>query len=329
MADQTRLTTTTTQREDTPNDNPQKFQHMKTVSSLADGHRYALEYFPEELQALLNIASLKLDERVPGHFGAILGWQKDSRVESQHPRVTMKPLEILWDLEHRTTVLSDPFPFSGSTWKIVNINGEEELSALRRGYDIVPPFSIILTVVDHEHLILLQVFFRYSLLVQGFDDAIEGFKHNFWLCFEKLCRHVAAQASAADPQQHDDACILSKATPPITALIIDAKLESFTSQVATSEHAHQISSTAPETKDKRAEATGDYLEEQPTEAHEEVTKWKKAFEDQSKVLAKERAWLGQRQAAYMKLAAKVKQREGEAEEWKKKYEALRKETREA
>lgn len=305
MTDQTRLTTTT-QREDTPNDNSQKSQHIKTVLSLADGHRYALKYFPEEMQALLNIASLKLEERVPGHLGAILGWQKDSRAEAQHPRVTMKPLGILWDLEHRKTVLSGPFLFSGSSWKIVNIDSEEGLSVLRRGYYIMPPFSTILTVVDHEHLIFLEVFFRYSLLVQGFDDAVEGFKHNFWLCFEKLCRHVAAQASAADPQQHDDACILKKATPPTTALIRDAKLESFTSQVATNEHAHQISSTAPETKDERAEATGDYLEEQLTEAHEEVAKWEKAYEDQSKVLAKEKAWLGQRQAAYMKLAAKFK-----------------------
>ena len=329
MSDQTRPTKTT-QREDTPNHNSQKFQHMKTVSSLADGHRYALKYFPEELQALLNIASLKLDERVPGHFGAILGWQKDSGVESQHRRVTMKPLEILWDLEHRTIVLSDPFPFSGSTWKLVEIDDEEALPVLRRSYDLVPPFSTILTVVDHEHLVLLEVFFRYNLLVQGFDDAIEGFKHDFWLYFEKLCRHVAEQASAADAQENeDDACESEKTEPSTATQMQDVKLESLTSEADNSEHVHQDSSTAPKTKEEKAEATSDHIQEQLTKAYEEVAGWKKAYEGEKNFVAKQRFVLRKHLAANKKLGAKLEEREGEMEEWKEKYEALCKETREA
>ena len=318
------------QREDTPNHNSQKFQHMKTVSSLADGHRYALQYFPEELQALLNIASLKLDERVPGHFGAILGWQKDSGERSEHPRVTMKPLEILWDLEHRTIVLSDSFPFSRSTWKVVDIDGEEALPVLRRGYDLVPPFSTVLTVVDHEHLILLEVFFRYSLLVQGFDDAIEGFKDDFWLCFEKLCRHVAEQASVADAQEkEDDADLSEKAAPSTPAHTQDAKLDNLTSEVDTSEHVHQDSSTAPETKEEKAKATGDHIAEQLAKAHKEAAGWKKAYEGEKNFSAKLRFVLRKHVARKDELAAKLKEREGEVQEWKQKYEALCKEIREA
>ncbi|KAI4703923.1 hypothetical protein J4E81_000987 [Alternaria sp. BMP 2799] len=328
MADQTRLTTTT-QREDAPNDNSQKFQHMKTVSSLADGHRYALKYFPEELQALLNIASLKFDERVPGHFGAILGWQKDTRVEYEHPRVTMKPLEILWDLENHKIVLSDPFPFSGSPWKIVDIDGEEALPVLRRGYDLVPPFSTILTVVDHEHLILLEVFFRYNLLVQGFDDAIEGSKNEYWLCFEKLCLHVTEQSSAADAQEKEDDAHESKKTDASTpAQIQDAKLDSLPNEADTSEHVHQESSTAPETKAEQAEATGDHIEEQLAKAHKEAAGWKKAYEGEKNFSAKLRFVLRKHVARKDELAAKLKEREGEVEEWKEKYEALCEETRE-
>ncbi|KAI4622820.1 uncharacterized protein J4E87_005913 [Alternaria ethzedia] len=327
MADQTSLSMT--QREDTPIPNSQKFQHMKTVSSLADGHRYALQYFPEELQALLNIASLKLDERVLGHFGAVLGWQKDSGEKSEHPPVTMKPLEILWDLEHRTIVLSDSFPFSRSTWKVVDIDGEEALPVLRRGYDLAPPFSTILTVVDDEHLILLEAFFRYNLLVQGFDDAIDSFKHDFWLCFEKLCRHVAKQASAADAQEkEDDADLSEKAAPSTPAQTQDAKLESLTSQVNDSEHVHQDSSTAPETKGEKAEATGDDIGKQLAKAHEEAAGWKKAYEGEKNFSAKLRFVLRKHVARKDKLAAKLKEREGEVEEWKEKYEALCKETRE-
>ncbi|KAI4939650.1 uncharacterized protein J4E92_000936 [Alternaria infectoria] len=320
----------TVQREDTPNDNSQKFQHMKTVSSLADGHRYALQYFPEELQALLNIASLKLDERVPGHFGAILGWQKDSGEKSEHPRVTMKPLEILWDLEHCTIVLSDSFPFSRSTWKVVDIDGEEALPVLRRDYDLVPPFSTILTVVDHEHLVLLEVFFRYSLLVQGFDDAIEGFKHDFWLCFENLCRHVAEQTSAADAREKEDDAYESKKTEASTATQIqDAKLDTLTNEADNSERAHQDSSTAPETKREQAEATGDHIEEQLAKAHKEAAGWKKAYEGEKNFSAKLRFVLRKHVARKDELAAKLKEREGEVEEWKEKYEALCKEIREA
>ncbi|KAI4913899.1 hypothetical protein J4E90_005619 [Alternaria incomplexa] len=329
MADQT-LLTRTTQREDTPNDNSQKFQHMKTVSSLADGHRYALKYFPEELQALLNIASLKLDERVPGHFGAILGWQKDSKAASQHPQVTMKPLEILWDLEHRTIVLSDSFPFSRSTWKVVDIDGEEALPVLRRGYDLVPPFSTILTVVDHEHLVMLEVFFRYSLLMQGFEDAIEGFKNEFWLCFEKLCRHVAEQASAAGAQEKEDDTDVSEKTVPSTpAQTTNAKLDTLTSEVDTSEHVHQESSTAPETKEEKVEATGDDIEKQLAKAHEEAAGWKKAYEGEKNFVAKLKFVIRKHVARYDELKAKLKEREGDVEEWKEVYEALLKETREA
>ncbi|KAI4672426.1 uncharacterized protein J4E78_000927 [Alternaria triticimaculans] len=328
MTDQTDLKTT--QHEDTPVDNSQKFQHMKTVSSLADGHRYALKYFPEELQALLNIASLKLEERVPGHFGAILGWQKDTKAASQYPQVTMKPLEILWDLEHRTIVLSDSFPFSRSTWKIVDINGEEALPVLRRDYDLVPPFSTVLTVVDHEHLVLLEVFFRYNLLVQGFDDAIEGFKHDFWLCFEKLCRHVAEQAWAADAQEkEDDADLSEKAAPSTPAHTQDAKLDTLTSKVDDSERAHQDSNTAPETKEEKAEATGDHVEEQLAKAHKEAAGWKKAYEGEKNFSAKVRFVLRKHVARNDELKAKLKEREGEVEEWKEKYEALCKEIREA
>ena len=316
MADQT-LLTRTTQREDTPNDNSQKFQHMKTVSSLADGHRYALKYFPEELQALLNIASLKLDERVPGHFGAILGWQKDSKAASQHPQVTMKPLEILWDLEHRTIVLSDSFPFSRSTWKVVDIDGEEALPVLRRGYDLVPPFSTILTVIDQEHLVLLEVFFRYSLLVQGFDDAIEGFKHDFWLCFEKLCRHVAEQASVADAQEkEDDANESEKMEASTTAQTQEAKLDSLTSEADNSEPAHQDSSTAPKTKEEKAEVTSDHIAEQLAKAHEEAAGWKKAYEGEKNFVAKLKFVLRKHVARKDELKAKLKEREGEVEEWK-------------
>ncbi|KAI4676773.1 uncharacterized protein J4E84_009367 [Alternaria hordeiaustralica] len=327
MADQTSLSMT--QREDTPKPNSQKFQHMKTVSSLADGHRYALQYFPEELQALLNIASLKLDERVPGHFGAILGWQKDSGEKSEHPRVTMKPLEVLWDLEHRTIVLSDSFPFSRSTWKIVDINGEEALPVLRRDYDLVPPFSTILTVVDQEHLVLLEVFFRYSLLVQGFDDAIEGFKNEFWLCFEKLCRHVAEQTSAANAQEKEDEAYSSeKAAPSTPAQTQDTKLDSLTSEADTSEHVHQESSTAPETKGEQAEATGDHIEEQLAKAHKEAAGWKKAYEGEKNFSAKLRFVLRKHVARNDELKAKLKEREGEVQEWKEKCEALCKERRE-
>ncbi|KAI4669167.1 uncharacterized protein J4E79_001210 [Alternaria viburni] len=328
MADQTSLSTT--QREDTPNPNSQKFQHMKTVSSLADGHRYALKYFPEELQALLNIASLKLDERVPGHFGAILGWQKDSGEKSEHPRVTIKPLEILWDLEHHKIVLSDPFPLSGNTWKIVDIDDEEALPVLRRGYDLVPPFSTILTVIDQEHLVLLEVFFRYNLLVQGFDDAIEGFKHDFWLCFEKLCRHVAEQASAADAQEKEHDAYESEKTQPSTPTQTqDAKLDSLTSEADSSDRAHRDSSTAPETKEEKAEATGDLIEEQLAKAHKEAAGWKKAYEGEKNFSAKLRFVLRKHVARKDELKAKLTEREGEVEEWKEKYEALCKEIREA
>ncbi|KAI4934165.1 hypothetical protein J4E85_002021 [Alternaria conjuncta] len=328
MTDQTDLKTT--QHEDTPVDNSQKFQHMKTVSSLADGHRYALKYFPEELQALLNIASLKLEERVPGHFGAILGWQKDTKAASQYPQVTMKPLEILWDLEHRTIVLSDSFPFSRSTWKIVDINGEEALPVLRRDYDLVPPFSTVLTVVDHEHLVLLEVFFRYNLLVQGFDDAIEGFKHDFWLCFEKLCRHVAEQAWAADAQENeDDAYGSEKTEASTTTQIQDAKLDSLPNEADTSDRAHRDSSTAPETKEEQAEATSDDIEKQLAKAREEAAGWKKTYESEKNFTAKLRFVLRKHVARKDELAAKLKEREGEVQEWKEKYEALCKEIREA
>ena len=329
MSDQTRPTKTT-QREDTPNHNSQKFQHMKTVSSLADRHSYALKYFPEELQALLNIASLKLEERVPGHFGAILGWQKDTKVAPQSRRVTMKPLEILWDLENRTIILSDPFPFNGSTWELVDIDDEEALPVLRRSYDLVPPFSTILTVIDHDHLVLLEVFFRYNLLVQGFDNAIEGFKHDFWHSFEKLCRHVAKQASVADAQVKEDVAHESEKTEASTATQIqDAKLDSLTSEVDDSERAHQDSSTAPETMEEKVEATGDHLAEQLAKAHEEVAGWKKAYEGEKNFVAKQRFVLRKHVARYEKLGAKLKEREGEMEEWKEKYDALCKETREA
>ncbi|KAI4650712.1 hypothetical protein J4E93_003069 [Alternaria ventricosa] len=328
MTDQTRITKTT-QREDTPNPNSQKFQHTKTVSSLADGHRYALKYFPEELQALLNIASLKLDERIPGHFGTIIGWQKASKAATQHPRVTMKPLEILWDLEHHKIVLSDPFPFSGSTWAIVDINGEEALPVLRRRYDLVKPFSTMLTAVDNEHLALLEVFFRYNLLVQGFDDAIEGFKNEFWLCFEKLCRHVAEQASVADAQEKKDGADESEKTEASTPTQIkDVNLDSLLSEADTSEHVHQDSSTAPETKQETVEATGDHIEAQLAKALEEAAGWKKAYEGEKNFVAKLKFVLRKHVARYDKLGAKLKEREGDVEEWKEKYEAFCRETRE-
>ncbi len=188
MADET--PPTTTQCEDTPKHNSHKLDHMNKISSLTEGHVYALKYFPKELQVLLTLASLNFDKRASGHIGSVLGQPKESRDQKLH--VPLKPLEILWDDKYRTTLFCDQSrPPSTCAWQTDIADSEEGLSILQQGYEFAAPFSTVLTVVDREHLVMLDVFFRYCLLLQGYDTAIEGFKYGFWTWFERLCRHVA------------------------------------------------------------------------------------------------------------------------------------------
>jgi hypothetical protein len=71
-------------------------------------------------------------------------------------------------------------PSGTCEWQTVIANSEEGLSELQQGYEFAAPFATVLTVVDREHLVMLDVFFRYCLLLQGHDNAMEKFKHGLW-----------------------------------------------------------------------------------------------------------------------------------------------------
>ncbi|KAL1798803.1 hypothetical protein ACET3X_002840 [Alternaria dauci] len=289
-------TSTTPQRVDSPDYQSLKFEHMCKVSSLAEGHVYALRYFPNELQALLNIASLKFHEWAPGHFTSVLGWPKESKQSSQPQYSLLKHLEIHWGERDRTVLLDDRSALSsaGTQAQTIIADTDEVLATLQRGFDFAPPFSTILTVVDHEHLTMLSVFFRYCLLLQGHAAAMESFQYNFWLWFEKLCRHVASQSKPDDPPEQVDVAVSSG---------VGAELNSScSSHVDTDERARSNKTTVLEIDGKdglaskrsfhgELEKMRKEVEEWKRACEEHDIRWKKACDEQNKKAEEEKSWL--------------------------------------
>ncbi|CAN9201995.1 unnamed protein product [Alternaria sp. RS040] len=266
-----------------------KFEHMSRISSLAEGHVYALSYFPGELQALLNIASLKFHEWAPGHFASVLGWPKESKQGSKPQSAPSEHLEIHWEEGDRTVLLNDRSALSNTGIRPQTIisDTDEILSRLQRGFEFAPPFSTILTRVDHEHLTMLSVFFRYCLLVQGHATATENFQYNFWLWFEKLCRHVASQSTPDSPPEHVDVAASSKAEKKPDILEIDQ-----TEEVASNHRFHGKLETM----------------------RKEIEKYKLAYEEQSKKVEEEKSWLHKLRLAHVNPEAMLRKHQKEAEE---------------
>jgi hypothetical protein len=285
---------------------------------------YALKYFPAELQALLNITSVKFDERAPGYFGAVLAWSKESR-QGNHGALPLpsRPLEILWDIQNRKTVLCDRCPSSATEEQTVIVDSKGGLSRLQGAWAVVRPYPGILSVVDSKHLTFLDVFFRYCVLLQGYDNAVGGCEYSFWVWFEELCYHVAEEALAADLRASGSTRTLTKTGRTDTVGMEEVRGGEGGGEVDTGEQAHRDESTAFRAKKEEAQPKGECIEEELAKAHREAGKWKKAYEQQSKMVQKDRILFHTRQQACLKAEAKLRQRDRELQEWKKKYEALR------
>lgn len=318
MADDT--PTTMTQCEDAPNQQSRKLDHMNKISSLAEGHVYALKYFPEELLVILNIASLKFHEWAPGRLGSILGWPKDSRHGSEHHSTLLEHLEIRWGERDRTVLLVDRSTSSDTVVESETMiaDSDEVLSRLQRGFEFAPPFSSILTVVDEEHLIMLSAFFRYCLLLQGHETAIEGFEYCFWTWFEKLCRHIAKQTLTIDPPKNVNASTRIKVNAPRPTDVHETKLGYSRSQVDTDERAYEDNSTASAIEEQEAHISNESLDEELARMRKGLEESKSAYEEQRKKVEAEKSWLDEIHLAYVnfeaRLEAKLKAQEKEAEE---------------
>jgi hypothetical protein len=289
---------------------------MSKISSLAEGHVYALKYFPEELQVLLNTASLRYHEWAPGRFGSILGWPKDSRQGSEPHSALSEHLEIRWGERDRTVLLVDRSTPSDTVVESETMiaDSDEVLSRLQRGFEFAPPFSSILTVVDEEHLIMLSAFFRYCLLLQGHETAIEGFKYCFWTWFEKLCRHIAKQILTIDPPKGVNASTSAKANPPRPTDVHETKLGYSHSQVDTDEQTYEDTSMASAIEEEEAQISNDRLDEELARMRKEVEESKRAYEERQKKVEAEESRLDEIHLAYVDFEAKLKAREKEAEE---------------
>jgi hypothetical protein len=315
---------TITQQKDAQNHGAYKLEQMNKISNLTEGHMYALQYFPAELQALLSTTTVKLDERAPGYFGAVLAWSKESR-QGNHQALPLpsRPLEILWDIQNQKTVLCDRCPSSATEEQTVTIDSEKGLSRLQGAWAVVWPYSGILSVVDGKHLTFLDVLFRYCVLVQGYDDAVGGCGYSFWVWFEELCHHVAEQALAADVPPSGSTVTVTKSERCDNVGVKEARVGEGGGEVDTGEQAHRDESRAFQAKKEEAQPKGECIDEELAKAHREADKWKKAYEAQSKMGQKDRILFHTRQQACLKAEAKLKQRDRELQEWKKKYEALR------
>ncbi|CAN9201549.1 unnamed protein product [Alternaria alternata] len=300
-------TGTTTQCVDAPDYHSLKFEHMSRISSLAEGHVYALRYFPGGLQALLNIASLKFHEWAPDHFASVLGWPKESKQGSKPQSALSEHLEIHWGEGDRTVLLNDRSVLSNTGIRPQTIisDTDEVLSRLQRGFEFAPPFSTILTVVDHEHLAMLSVFFRYCLLVQGHATATENFQYNFWLWFEKLCHHVASQSTPDSPPEHVDVAASPKA---------DKKPDSSCSQVESDERACENKTTVLKIEETEEVASYHRFHGELETMRNEVEKYKLAYEEQSKKVEEEKSWLHKLRLAHVNSEAMLRERQKEAEE---------------
>ncbi|RYN43698.1 hypothetical protein AA0114_g10094 [Alternaria tenuissima] len=273
-------TGTTTQCVDAPDYHSLKFEHMSRISSLAEGHVYAPRYFPGELQALLNIASLKFHEWAPGHFASVLGWPKESKQGSKPQSALSEHLEIQWGEGDRTVLLNDRSALSNTGIRPQTIisDTDEVLSRLQRGFELAPPFSTILTVVDHEHLTMLSVFFRYCLSVQSTPDS---------------------------PPEHVDVAASPKA---------EKKPDSFCSQVESDDRAHENKTTVLEIEEIEEVASNHSFHGELETMRKEVEKYKLAYEEQSKKVEEEKSWLHKLRLAHVNSEAMLRERQKEAEE---------------
>ncbi|CAG5162331.1 uncharacterized protein ALTATR162_LOCUS6200 [Alternaria atra] len=314
MADDT--PTTMTQCEDAPNHQSRKLDHMSKISSLAEGHVYALKYFPEELQVLLNTASLRYHECAPGRFGSILGWPKDSRQGSEPHSALSEHLEIRWGERDRTVLLVDRSTLSNIVVESQTMTADTDkvLSRLQRGFEFAPPFSSILTVVDEEHLIMLSAFFRYCLLLQGYETAIEGFKYCFWTWFEKLCRHIAKQILIIDPPKDVNASTLVKANPCRPADVHETKSGYSHSQFDTDERTYEDNSMASAIEAEEAYISNKNLDEELARMRKELEESKRVYEEQHKKVEVEKSRLDEIHLACVNFEAKLEAREKEEEE---------------
>jgi hypothetical protein len=300
-------TGTTTQCVDAPDYHSLKFEHMSRISSLAEGHVYAPRYFPGELQALLNIASLKFHEWAPGHFASVLGWPKESKQGSKPQSALSEHLEIQWGEGDRTVLLNDRSALynTGIRPQTIISDTGEVLSRLQRGFEFAPPFYTILTVVDHEHLTMLSVFFRYCLSVQGHATATENFQYNFWLWFEKLYRHVASQSTPDSPPERVDVAASPKA---------EKKPDSSCSQVESDDRAHENKTTVLEIEEIEEVASNHRFHGELETMRKEVENYKLACEEQSKKVEEEKSWLHKLRLAHVNSEAMLRERQKEAEE---------------
>jgi hypothetical protein len=276
---------------------------MRTISSLAEGHVYALKYFPAELQALLNIASLRFHEWIPGHFASVLGWPKEFRKGFTPHSALLEHLEIHWGERERTVLLADTSTPSeaGVQSQTIIADTAQVLSKLQRGFEFAPPFSTVLTVVDEEYITLLSVFFRYCLLLQGHDTAMEGFQHGFWIWFEKLCRHVAKQTAATKSTQDTDAS---------TSIDAEAKQEDFGNQVNTGQQTCEDKGTTTGTEED-AHVGKKRLDENVEKMRKEVEEWKMTYEEQRKKVENGKKSLRELHNGYLRFKARLEARERE------------------
>ncbi|OAG20297.1 hypothetical protein CC77DRAFT_1050495 [Alternaria alternata] len=198
-----------------------------------------------------------------------------------------------------------PRYFPGIRPQTIISDTDEVLSRLQRGFELAPPFSTILTVVDHEHLTMLSVFFRYCLSVQGHATATENFQYNFWLWFEKLCRHVASQSTPDSPPEHVDVAASPKA---------EKKPDSFCSQVESDDRAHENKTTVLEIEEIEEVASNHSFHGELETMRKEVEKYKLAYEEQSKKVEEEKSWLHKLRLAHVNSEAMLRERQKEAEE---------------
>ena len=152
---------------------------------------------------------------------------------------------------------------------------------------------------------MLSVFFRYCLLVQGHATATENFQYNFWLWFEKLCRHVASQSTPDSPPEHVDVAASPKA---------EKKPDSSCSQVESDDRAHENKTTVLEIEEIEEVASNHSFHGELETMRKEVEKYKLAYEEQSKKVEEEKSWLHKLRLAHVNSEAMLRERQKEAEE---------------